>query len=273
MDRNSLLFGMTGFGACAEEIFSSTFGTGAENINENVIVSPGWPPERLFDRENITQIVGASPLFEYKVWDIRCGSGSVSYVNTGFGAPVVTDALLLLGLTGCRKILFVSSVGALSAEIKIWDIVIPEYSASGDGASRFLSEDMKRDIFGEKNYPNAEMSELLVNETARLCNEKNAGWHMGRTFCTDTIVGQYGHLESIIKMGYNSIDMESAAAFRTAKIMGISIAALLLVSDNSAARKSLMTSAASRIGSEEQEYRQFVRGEIMPQIIRAAFFK
>ena len=63
-----------------------------------------------------------------------------------------------------------SSVGALSPEINTGDIVIPEYSASGDGASRFLSADPRNDTFGEKQYPDTDPVKLLVNETKRICD-------------------------------------------------------------------------------------------------------
>ena len=270
MDHNSILSGMTSFGASAKEICLNTLGVSADNINENVIVSPGWPSERLFNSDNITQIVRSSPLFGYKIWNIKCSNIDISYINTGFGAPVMLDALLLLGLTKCRKILFVSSVGGLSPEIGIGDIVIPEYSASGDGASRFLSNNLLDDTFGEKQYPNTGLFKQLVNETKEICDKNSVKWHSGKTLCTDTIVAQYNHLDNIVKMGYNSIDMESAAAFKAARMMNISIAALLQVSDNSIVRKSLMSSYSCK---EEQEYRMFVRNEILPQIIKSVLLK
>lgn len=268
MDYNSLLSGMVSFGASVEEICFNTLGISADNINENVIVSPGWKPERLFDSDNITQTVQSSPLFGYKLWNIKQNDTDISYMNTGYGAPMMLDALLLLGLTKCRKILFVSSVGGLSPEINIGDIVIPEYSASGDGASRFLSNNMHKDTFGDKQYPNTNLFDMLANETKRICDKNNVKWHTVKTFCTDTIAAQYNHLGSIIEMGYNSIDMESAAAFKAAKMMNIPIAALLQVSDNSVIRKPLMTDLRSR---EEREYRIFVRSKILPEIIECVF--
>ncbi|MCI8485426.1 MAG: phosphorylase, partial [Lachnospiraceae bacterium] len=264
----SLLLNMTMFGATIEEICLHTLGVSADNINENVIVSPGWQPERLFHANVINQIVQSSPLFGYKIWNIE--HRNITYIKTGFGAPVVLDALLLLGLTKCRKILFVSSVGALSSEMNIGDIVIPEYSASGDGAGRYLSNHLFQDIFGEKQYPHNDLFQFLINETKRICEINSVKWHLGKTFCTDTIVAQYNHLESIIEMGYNSIDMESAAAFKAAKMMNIPIAALLNVSDNSTMNKSLMTDHNNQ---SEKEYRKFVRSEIFPQIIENVFSK
>lgn len=64
-------------------------------------------------------------------------------------------------------------------------------------------------------------------------------------------------------MGYDSLDMESAAAFKAANLLQIPIAALLNVSDNSAAGKSLMT----RRSEEEISRRRFVSREVMANIL------
>lgn len=270
MDYNSLLLSMNKFGATTTEICLNTLGIQADSINENVIVSPGWQPERLFSKTEMEQVVHSSPLFGFNIWNIEHNNNHITYIRTGFGSPMMMDALLLLGLTKCKQLLFISSVGSLSAQINIGDIIIPEYSACGDGASRYLSNNLRKDSFEEKQYPNNDLFNLLVNETKQICNTNNAKWHLGKTFCVDTIVAQYNHLESIIDMGYNSIDMESAVAFKTANMMGIPIAALLHVSDNSVIDKSLMTDHTTQ---EERAYRTFVRNEILPKILDNVFQK
>ena len=65
----------------------------------------------------------------------------MTYIKTGIGAPVLMDALLTLGVTACQRIIFIGSVGSLDDNIGIGDIVIPEYSVCGDGASRYISHD------------------------------------------------------------------------------------------------------------------------------------
>ncbi len=64
-------------------------------------------------------------------------------------------------------------------------------------------------------------------------------------------------------MGCNVIEEETAAAFRAAAMMGIPMAALFSVSDNTVARKSLVSGRTK----EEMEYRRYVRRELFPQII------
>ncbi len=254
---------MDQFGSTNDEILRNTLGISAEDICERVVISPGWMPERIFDKEEIELLVESSPLSGFKLWTIAHERIKLTYIRTGFGASMMTDAILLLGLTPCRQILFISSVGALSEEIGIGDLLIPEYSACGDGASRYLSEDIREDTFAEKQYPNKVLFEHLCASADRVCEMSGVKWHLGKTFCTDTIVGQYRHLGQIIDQGYNSVDMESAAAFKAAKLSGLQIAALLNVSDNSVADKSLMVTRTEK----EKRYRKFVRKKIIPQIV------
>lgn len=86
---------------------------------------------------------------------------------------MVLDAVLLLGMTECENILFLSSIGALSEKIGIGDIIIPEYSVCGDGASRYICNVKGLpDIFGEKVYPNKDAIKSLASITES-CARKN----------------------------------------------------------------------------------------------------
>jgi len=263
--RSHLLSSMIKYGTTIKDICYNTLGVDADRINETVILSPGWLPDRLFEKSGIEEVVQSSPLFQYKIWNIKQGNFISTYIKTGFGAPVVMDCILLLALTEkCKRIIFVSSVGGLSEEINIGDIVIPEYSASGDGASRYLSDDFQNDSLGEKQYPQLELFHKFVESTEELCEKHNVHWHLGKIFCIDTIMAQHNHLDRIMDMGYNSIDMESAVAFKTANMLNIPVVAILNVSDNSRKdNKSLM----SQRSEDESKYRRFVAREIIPQII------
>lgn len=55
------------------------------------------------------------------------------------------------------------SVGALDKNMKIGDLVIPQYSVSGVGADRYLTTETadKNDCYGKKYYPDKEFSDKL----------------------------------------------------------------------------------------------------------------
>lgn len=270
MNYSDLIASIKRFGAADEDICAHVLGMPSTGIHEDLIISPGWEPEtRLPGLGQAELLVPSGPLFGYKMWNIKNDDMEMTYIKTGFGAPPLMDALLSLGVSKCKRILFVSSVGALDNKFGIGDIVIPEYSVCGDGASRYIASDnFGADIFGEKVYPDSALVEHLKTETESICSENDVKWHIGKTFCTDTIFAQFPHIDNIIGMGCNTVDMETAAAFRAAALIKVPLAAIFNISDNTVANKSLIRESTR----DEREYRRFVREELMPKIIRN-FFK
>ena len=78
----------------------------------------------------------------------------------------------------------------------------------------------------------------------------------------DTIFGQYAHIDKILKTGAKSIEMETANVFKACEMMNINVVAVLCVSDNTIANKSLFSGRTP----EEKENRYKVRYEIVPKI-------
>ena len=100
------------FGMTSREICKNTLGVLPEDICRTVLLTPGWAPERLFETEALRVLTDASPLHGYRIWNAETGGKCFTYLRTGFGAPMVLDAVLLRH-TPCRRIIFVSSAGAL----------------------------------------------------------------------------------------------------------------------------------------------------------------
>ena len=76
-----------------------------------------------------------------------------TWIVPGIGAPTNMDVVLALGATSCRRILFIGSAGALDEKMELGDIVLPEKSICGDGASRYLQKDLAADPFAQAAYP------------------------------------------------------------------------------------------------------------------------
>ncbi len=218
-------------------IISNTLGLMSDAINESVILSPGWAPDRLFHASQVELLVDSAPLFGYKIWTIHINNCNITYINTGYGAPVVLDAVQLLALTNCKKIVFVSSVGAISSEIGLGDIIVPRFAADGTGTGRFMAKSIWTDQFEEKCYPNEILTGILFDIIRR---DPDCVWHCGQTFCLNTIVGQSRFIPELVKKGYNTFDMECAIVFKVCSQKGIASSALLQVSDNSISDQSLL---------------------------------
>lgn len=264
MNYNDLIMGMKRFGSDEKDICVHGIGILPEQVQENVIIAPWWEPHTL-PGLGAAEYLSNSDFAATKVWNIISESQKITYIKTGIGAPVLMDSLLSLGVTPCKKIIFIGSVGALDENISIGDIILPEYSVCGDGASRYISSTPLKsgDVFGEKVYPDATLFDKAKNSIQHHCEKNQVNWHIGKTFSIETIFAQFFHLNEIINMSCNVIEMETASAFRAAKLMDIPIVAILSVSDNTVTKKSLVSGRSK----EEMDYRRFVRRELIPKII------
>lgn len=264
MNYQDLIVSMERFGSTKRDICIHSIGIDPDQIHKNVIIAPWWEPP-IFPGFGTFEYLSESDYSSIKVWNLTIECLKISYIKTGIGAPVLMDVLLALGVTPCRQIAFIGSVGSLDDKIGIGDIVIPAYSICGDGASRYISSDKLADgdAFGEKQYPDKMMYERLIKATSFRCEESGVKWHIGNNYSTDTVFAQFVHIDEIIGMGCNVIEMETAAAFKAAAFAGIPMAALFSVSDNTVANKSLVSGRTS----EEMQYRKKVRRELFPRII------
>ncbi|HBL85102.1 MAG: hypothetical protein A2Y17_11525 [Clostridiales bacterium GWF2_38_85] len=268
MNYEQLIRGMKRYGSTDKDICVHGIGVLPDQVHENVVIAPWWEPSTIPDLGK-AEYLSESDFSAIKVWNVTCNTTKITFIKTGIGAPVLMDALLSLGVTQCKRIIFIGSVGSLDENIGIGDIVIPEYSICGDGASRYIESDSleKSDIFGEKVFPNYRLLTALQNNVEELCNRNSVKWHIGKTFSIDTIFAQYAHIDEIINMGCNVIEMETAAAFRAAKIANMPMAAIFSVSDNTIINKSLVSGRTE----QEMKYRKFVRRELFPKIILKTF--
>lgn len=268
MNYQDLIGSMERYGSTKRDICIHSIGVDPDQIHENVIIAPWWEPSTFPNFGNF-EFLSESNYSSIKVWNLMGEDLKVSYIKTGIGAPVLMDVILALGVTSCRQIIFIGSVGALDSKMGIGDIVIPNYSVCGDGASRYLASEKLADgdVFGEKQYPDRLMFDRLKEATSHICEENCVKWHVGNNFSTDTVFAQFVHIDEIIGMGCDVIEMETAAAFRAATFTGIPMAALFNVSDNTVVNKSLVSGRTS----EEMEYRKKVRSELFPQIISELF--
>lgn len=175
------------------------------------------------------------------------------------------DAVLALGCTPCKNILFIGAVGALSKNMKIGDIVIPEYSICGVGADRYLTAGniSENDSYNKKYYPDKELSDKVINATNEIAKNTDIKVHMGKVFSSDTIFAEYAHLDEIINAGCDIVEMETATLFHAANVVGIKASAVCSISDNTMANKSLYTGRTD----EDQRRRSSVKKDIIPKIV------
>ena len=256
MKYEDLLNSHLKYGTTSEDIIKDK---GFEKILENVVIAPWWRHD-MFDILNYRV-----EKINDKVYNFYSDELSFSYIEIrSIGAPAVMDFIMSLGVTKCKNLVFVGSAGALDPNIKIGDIVIPEYSICGDGASRYLNSNLE-DEFLKKEYPREEMTNELIN----ILESKKINYKRVPNFSVDNIFAQFIHIDKILELGSKTIEMETANLFKCCEVMNMNVTAIFCVSDNTMLNKSLLSGRTD----EENAYRHKVRFEILPGIIVDLFKK
>ena len=256
MNYNDLIMSHQKYGTNKEDIILRKE---YESIMENVVIAPWWSHD-IFDNYNF-KIEKVSE----KVYNLSNEEISFSYIELkSIGAPELIEFVLPLGLTKCKKLIFIGSAGSLDENIKIGDIAVPEYSICGDGASRYLNKNLE-DEFLKKEYPSKEFTDKLLD----ILNKDNINYHIVPNFSIDTIFAQFYHIDKIKELGAKTIEMETANLFKCNELLNINVTALFCISDNIVLNKSLFSGRDEK----EKEYRHKVRYEVIPKIIIEMFKK
>lgn len=256
MNYNDLLESHLKYGTTEEDI---VLNRGYEKILESVVIAPWWSHD-IFDGLDfkVEQV-------SEKVYNLYRDDVSFSYIELkSIGAPVIMENVLPLGLTKCKNLVFLGSAGSLDESIKIGDIVVPEYSICGDGASRYLNKNLEDELF-KKEYP----SEKITNELISILKKENIKYHYVGNYSIDTVIAQFYHVDKIIELGAKTIEMETANLFKCNELLNINVTALFCISDNTVVNKSLYSGRTE----EENEYRHKVRYEVIPKLVVDLFRK
>ena len=254
MEYNDLLNSHLKYGTTPEDIISRK---GYEKIQENVVIAPWWNHD-IFDNMDFKVEQVSEKVYNFYRDDI-----SFSYIELKrIGAPGIMDFVLSLGVTKCKNLVFIGSAGSLDKDIKIGDVIVPEYSICGDGASRYLNKNLE-DEFLKKKYPSKEFSNKLIN----ILIKENIKYHNVPNFSIDTVFAQFYHIDKILELGSKTIEMETANLFKCNELLNINVTALLCISDNTVLNKSLYSGRTE----EENEYRHKIRDEVIPKIIIELF--
>ena len=250
MNYDELIESHLKYGTTKENIVKMTE---YDSILENVVIAPWWE-HTLFEKIGFT-----STQVSAKVFNMTNGKISFSFIEIKeIGAPLMMEYILPLGLTKCKKIIFLGAVGSIDKDIKIGDIVVPKYSICGDGASRYLNKNLE-DEFGKKEYPNGNLTKKLLE----LLDKNKIDYHFVPNYSTDTIFGEFYHIDKFINIGCSTIEMETACLFKCCKTIDMNVTAIFAVSDNIIANKSLFSGRSE----EEKERKTNTKENIIPKIV------
>ena len=250
MNYDELLKSHFKYGTTKEDIAKMTE---LEFVLENVVIAPWW--EHTIFEENGFKAEQKSRI----VYNMSNGKMKFSFIELkGIGSPVTMEYVLGLGVTKCKNLIFIGSAGSIDKDIEIGDIVIPKYSICGDGASRYLNKNLE-DEFGKKEYP----TEKYVNNLLKFLDNKKIEYHYVPNFSTDTVFGEFYHIDKFIDMGCKTIEMETANLFKCGSILDINVVAIFAISDNIVKKKSLYSGR----DEEEKNKKKKTKHVTIPKII------
>ncbi len=157
-------------------------------------------------------------------------------------------------------------MGGLDQTLQIGDLVLAQESITGDGFSRYLQQEtVPGDRFLERVRPDDALTQKLSEVAARVGSRDSIALHLGAVYSIDSIVAQFSRIDFIRQeLGCIGIEMETAATFHAARLVGIKAAALLIVSDVIPANKSLFS---GRTAADQERRRAVRRNQLREAIL------
>ena len=258
MNYQNLLDAHAKYGTNKNDIISNV---GYENILEDVVIAPWWS-HTIFNGFNVRVEQNQKNNIIYNIYG---DNFQFTFLELkAAGAPQMIEDILPLGLTNCKRILFIGSAGSLTKELKIGDLVIPNYSLCGDGASRYLNPNLE-DEFLKKEYPNGNLTANLKQTMDKI----NIDYKSTINFSIDTIFAQFPHIDFIKELGAQTIEMETACFFKCCNILNLESSAIFIISDEILTEKSLFSGRSE----EDKKHRHYIRNNVLPNIIIKLFSK
>jgi len=138
---------------------------------------------------------------------------------------------------------------------------MPEFSYCGDGFCRYLEPGFPtKDCLFERTTPDKELSLAISYYVTQLAKEVGVSVHVGPIFSIDSILSEFSKLDYLINvLGCIGIEMETAAVFKAASMVGVRAAALFSVSDVPIRSKTIYAGRSQ----EEKNYRKEIRSQVL----------
>lgn len=241
------------------DILLNRYGVSSDEHFDCAFIAPIWTPENVFDIESLDIEQVFSKYFA-TTYVIHHNNKKYLFITLKVGAPHIIDFCLSCYKSKCEKFVFIGSAGSLVPEINVGDIIIPELSISGNGATLYLHEKLDSRNFLEHTTSNQELNEHIRN----VFKQHGKNPLNVPIYSTDTIMAQYLHLDEFIDMGAKAIEMESATFFGCMSLIKKQASAVIVISDNTTKGEYLI----GRKEEHKQHYRNVRKqiGEILLDI-------
>lgn len=233
------------------DILKDVYGISNKEHFDCIFVAPTWTPDKIFDKKIKTKQIFSGRFAN--TFNIKHNKKNYLFITLQIGAPNIIDFCLPCYKTHCDNFVFIGSAGALVPEIKIGDIIVPEYAISGNGATLYLHDKLDSKNIFEKMYSTKKLNKQIVN----VCCNKNIKALSVPVISIDSIISEYQHLDKFSAMGAKAIEMETATFLGCMKTIKKKASAILVISDNSATGEHLIGRA-----EEDKKHYHNIRRQI-----------
>ena len=170
-----------------------------------------------FDPDNVRSI------FTSKLAVTSAKITGLSLVGPFIGAPYGAMILETLIAWGAQQIIFMGWCGAVAKDIHIGNIILPAGALVDEGTSQH---------YGQSRSDPAEPSEKLLQKTKNILEEIGQPYQEGLIWTTDAAFRETpAKVKTYQDKGVLAVEMELSALFSVGKFHGVSVAGLLVVSD------------------------------------------
>lgn len=242
-------------------IAAVAFGFDPETEYDALVVAPTWDVPRVFT-DGAFHITALHLGPNDSEWLVERDGVRLAWITPHMGASNLLDHLTLCSELRFKKLFFVGSVGGLAPEVELGTLYTPEWCVAGVGANAYLCDRLADyEPFGQIAPPDIAFVDRVIASAA------DGGYTVRKApvYCTDSLSFEYLHLPEIKATGAKLIEMETATFYALAGLMETPAAALLAVSDNSAAGVRLFGK------SEEEQARYYhARERVIPELLLRA---
>lgn len=238
------------------DLAATVFGFDSTKHYDLFVVAPGWKPTKILppDFGAVTIVTEHSYISSYEVeWDNK----RIAWIQVAAGGCNLIDQLTVCAQMDFDKLVFLGAAGGLKRNFEVGELCTPSFCIEGTMAPAYLQENpLDFKPFGTVHPTDTALIDQVLEQTEIPVKKASV-------FCTDSIFGEYYHLDFIKSFNTDLIEMETSTFYRMAAMLEKPAIALLVVSDNSASGEPLL-------GKPEAQKLRYNHGRkvLIPQLLK-----